>query len=408
MNPEPLHILCISSFFKGARFLQASKALGNKVYLVTSEKLRNDPWPWDAIEETFYMSETPDHQGKWNLQHLVEGIAHQMRKVKFDIVVALDDFDVEKAAHVREHFRIGGMGQTTVRYFRDKLAMRIKAQEEGLEVPAFVGLFNDADVHAYTQAVPAPWMIKPRFAASATGIVKIHSAEQLWQELEQLGNDRHNYLLERFSPGDVYHVDSLNFGGKMIFCRVSQYLDTPFEVAHGGGIFRSMTVDFKSVEAKALTRENAKLMKAFGMKHSASHSEFIKDRENGKYYFLETSYRVGGANLAEMVEASSGINLWEEWARIEDAVKREKAYVLPAVRMDYSGIVVSLSRYLRPDTSSFKDDEIYWRMEKDWHIGLIVKSPKQQRVRELLEGYTQRIGAEFHASLPAPPKPTNF
>jgi hypothetical protein len=29
------------------------KSLGNKVYLITSEKLRDKPWPHDYIDETF-------------------------------------------------------------------------------------------------------------------------------------------------------------------------------------------------------------------------------------------------------------------------------------------------------------------------------------------------------------------
>jgi biotin carboxylase len=50
------------------------------------------------------------------------------------------------------------------------------------------------------------------------------------------------------------------------------------------------------------------------LKHGAAHTEFIKCNEDGKIYFLETSSRVGGAHIAEMVEAASGINLWGEWA----------------------------------------------------------------------------------------------
>lgn len=99
----------------------------------------------------------------------------------------------------------------------------------------------------------------------------------------------------------VYHVDSLTYEGKVIFSRVSQYLDTPFEVAHGGGIFRSHTIEIGSPEDLALQKLNVDVMKAFGMQYSASHSEFIKCNEDGKYYFLETASRVGGANLAEMV-----------------------------------------------------------------------------------------------------------
>ena len=49
---------------------------------------------------------------------------------KIDRIVALDDFDVEKAASLREHLRVPGMGDTTARYFRDKLAMRIQARSK--------------------------------------------------------------------------------------------------------------------------------------------------------------------------------------------------------------------------------------------------------------------------------------
>lgn len=404
MSQTPLHLLCISSFFKGEAFLRSAKAAGNHVYLITGNKLKNHPWPWESIDETFFMDDT---EGKWEMQHLVDGIAWQMRRIKFDKIIALDDFDVEKAAHIREVFRIPGMGETTAHYFRDKLAMRMKAHEAGIPVPEFSGLFHDADIEAYASRVPGPWMIKPRFAASATGIVKVYDRESLWREVHKLGDQRHLYLVEKFAPGHVFHVDTLNLEGKVLFSRVSQYLDTPFEVAHGGGIFRSVTAAFGSKDEKELTKLNKQVMKAFGMQYSASHSEFIKGKEDGKYYFLETSSRVGGANLAEMVEASAGINLWAEWAKIETSVAAKKTYELPPVRNDYSGIVVSLSRYQQPDDSAFNDPEIVWRMKKDWHIGLIVRSGSQERVIELLDKYTRKISEEFHASLPAPDRPHN-
>ena len=62
--------------------------------------------------------------GHWDMNHVINGLAYKMQSIPFDRFVALDDFDVEKAAHLREHFRIPGMGETTARYFRDKLAMR--------------------------------------------------------------------------------------------------------------------------------------------------------------------------------------------------------------------------------------------------------------------------------------------
>jgi len=397
MSKQPLNFLCVSTYFKGEDFLKSCKAEGNNVYLLTKKKLEHDSWPWESIDDSFYIEE-------WNQDDVSKGIAYKFRTINFDRFVALDDFDVEKVALLREHFRMPGMGRTTAHYFRDKLAMRLKAKEEGVNVPEFSDLFNNDTINAYADSVSAPWLIKPRMEASATGIKKIHSKDELWQIVNDLGDERDNYLVEKFAPGDVYHVDGLNVDGKVAFSRVSKYLDTPFEVAHGGGIFRSASSAIGSKIEKGLQKMNAEVMKAFGMQFGASHTEFIQSIATGELFFLETSSRVGGANLAEMVQFASGVNLWSEWAKIETANLRKQKYKLPKVNNQYAGIVVSLSRYEYPDTSSFIDKEIVWRMHKAWHIGLIVVSDSSERVLELLDQYTQRIGNEFHASLPAPDK----
>lgn len=379
--------------------MTAAKAEGATVYLLTSISLKDEPWPKEAIDEMFYVQEANDEP--WNMTNVIKGLAHTFRSKKVDRIVALDDFDVERAAQLREEFRIPGMGQTTARYFRDKLAMRVKAADSGIKVPAFSALFNDAEVHEYTQNVPAPWLVKPRSEASATGIKKIHSADELWQHLGTLGDRRHEYLVEKFEPGDVYHVDSLSQDGELIFSRVSQYLNTPFEVAHGGGIFRSHICEFGGEDDKALRTMTNDVMTAFGMVFSASHTEFIKSHSTGEFYFLETSSRVGGAHLAEMVEYSSGISLWAEWAKLEIAQFEDKKYTLPTIKNDYAGIVVSLIRDYRADYSSFNDSEICWTMEKDYHIGIIINSDSRQRILGLLDNYAKRIFEGSHASAPS-------
>lgn len=398
--------LCIASYFKGGEFLVQCKAAGAKVFLLTDKKLENEDWPHEAIDECFYMES--EHIGEWDMKNLIKGLAYTMRSKKIDRIVALDDFDIEKAAELREHFRIPGMGQTTYRHFRDKLAMRMKAQEAGIPVPAFSSLFNDDDVNEYADTVSAPWVVKPRSEASATGIKKVHSKDELWKVLHEIGDERDMFLIEKFTPGDVFHVDSLSVQGELAFVRSSRYLDTPMEVAHGGGIFRTVTVEFGSQDEKDLAAINDRLMKAFGMNYSASHSEFIKSKETGQFYFLETASRVGGAHIAEMVEASSGINLWGEWAKMEVALVTGEKYEMPKAEDNYSGLIVSLAREKHPNTSSFTDKEIWWTMNsKEYHIGFIVKSASQSKVLELLDNYAGRIGNEFHASLPISDKPTS-
>ncbi|MBP7679531.1 MAG: ATP-grasp domain-containing protein [Saprospiraceae bacterium] len=395
--------LCVASYFKGEKFMIGCKEAGCTVYLVTSKKHEDKAWPREHIDEIFYVQQ--DDNDNWKMDDVIAGLAYTMRNKRIDRIVALDDFDVEKAALLRETFRSPGMGQTTARYFRDKLAMRMKAQEEGVPVPAFSSLFNDEQVNHFIKTVPAPWVIKPRGEASATGIRKIHSGDQLWEVIHQLGGQRHNYLVEQFKPGDVYHVDALTFGGKQVFVCVSKYVNTPMEVAHGGGIFRSYTIPHNTKEEKDFIKINADVMNAFGMQYSASHTEFIKCHEDGKIYFLETASRVGGANLSDMIEMASGINLWYEWAKLEAAVANGKQYAVPKAKKDYAGIIISLAREKHPNTTEFTETEIVWRLHLDNHIGFIVKSNSTERILALLDNYAQRIQRDYHASVPVPLRP---
>ncbi len=384
--------ICISNYFKGNDFLVNMKQLGNRVFLITSEKLRDKPWAFDAIDEIYYM---PGQDIDWDLDMLLHGVAGLMRKEKIDAIVALDDFDVEKATFLRENLRMDGMGQTTGRYFRDKLAMRVKAQSEGVPVPAFSALFNDDYINHFADTVSPPWVLKPRSEASASGIMKVHSKEELWHKIHELGDNRIKYLVEQFKPGAVYHCDGLNFNGKVLFSITSQYLATPMEISQGGGIFRSANIPYNSADDKAIKKVNEQVMKAFGMKHGATHTEFIKCNEDGKIYFLETSSRVGGAHLAEMVEAASGINLWGGWAKIEDALVRGEVYNVPLQKKQFAGIVLTLSKFEHPDLSGFNDSEVCFRVPLEYHAGLIVKSEKHERVRELLDDYAERLVKDF-------------
>ncbi|GAB3999753.1 ATPase [Spirosoma daeguense] len=402
---KQLSILCIATFFKGHDFMRACKELGNTVYLLTDQKLSNDEWPRDAIDEFFYLP-SPSNDPN-DLEQMILGLAHSMRSRKIDRVVALDDFDVEKAALIRETFRIDGMGQTTARYFRDKLAMRIRAFSAGIRVPAFSPLFRDETITAFLQTTESPWLIKPRSEASTTGIRKVHSLDEAWSAIHLLGDLRHHYLIEEFKPGKVYHVDALSVDGKAVFSRVSQYLATPMEVAHGGGVFRTATLPLDTPETAALRQINDQVLEAFGMRFSASHSEYIRGDHDGELYFLETSSRVGGAHIAEMVEAASGVNLWREWAKLEIAMAHKDHYVPPTDTGQYAGLIVSLARQQSPDLSVFTESEIWWRMKKEYHVGLIINSDSREQILELLDTYMHRIYQEFHASAPLPDKPTS-
>ncbi len=178
------------------------------------------------------------------------------------------------------------------------------------------------------------------------------------------------------------------------------------QVMHEGGVFTTRTVDRDSNDWKELTEFNAALAPALGMTRGVTHAEYIRAHADGRLYFLEIAARVGGAFIVDLVEASTGINLWREWARIEVSDLLGVPYELPETRADYSGSVLCLAQTAEPDTTSFTAPEIVFRMKKHHHAGLIVRSPNSERVRELLDDYARQFASLYLASMPAPEKPT--
>ena len=387
-------ILCLASSFKGAAFLQACKEAGLNVILATNDRNKDEPWPREFIDEFFHM---PDLGRQPDITHAV---AYLARSRHIDLIAALDDFDVETAAHLREHFRLPGVGASLARNFRDKLAMRTTARNAGLLVPEFTGVFNHDDLHAFMTRVAPPWLLKPRSEASSMGIKKVHHADELWPILDSLGDQGSFFVMEQFVPGDVYHVDGLMNNGKVLFSMAHKYGQPPLSVYAGGGVFLTRSLDRESEEAMTLVELNRQVLNAMGLVRGATHSEYIKSQADGKLYFLENAARVGGANIAECVEFASGVNLWREWAHIEIANLRGEKYKLPKTHSGYAGIINCLAHQEWTDLSSYDDPEVVWRMSKRYHAGLIVSSPDAGRVESLLNSYAERFAREFLAVMP--------
>ena len=397
-------ILCLASYEKGHAFLRQCHQQGARVLLVTSLILKDTAhWPMESIAEIFYM---PEHDGHWDRTELVNAVSHLARTESIDRIVALDDFDVELAAMLREHLRVPGMGDTTVRHFRDKLAMRLQAVSAGIRVPAFVHALNQDRIRGFMDRVAPPWILKPRSLAGAIGIRRIAGEDEFRAAIGALGDMQSHYLLEQFIPGDIFHVDCIVYNREVRFAIASRYGRPPLEVAHDGGIFTTSIVDRASPLAGDLLRVNADVMRAFRMVNGVSHTEFIRGEADGEIYFLETSARVGGAHVSDLVEAATGLNLWAEWARVELAGGNVPYEVHP-LREEYAGLLVSLAKQEKPDTSAYSDPELVWRMDKPSHVGFIVRSPQLQRIEQLLGLYTERVQADFWAWAPAPEKPTH-
>lgn len=395
---KPLTIICFATFFKGGDFMRQCKAGGCNVTLVTKEKMLEEDWPRDVLDEVFALpNDAP-------VELFLDLVAHIARTNQPHRIVALEEFDVVVAALAREHLCMSGMSSSTAKTFRDKYSMAVRARDVGLTVPEFVPAINNDEIAEYLNRVPPPWVMKPRSDVSAIGIRKLDQADAVWAAIDELNKrealrERASYhVLARFIPGEVFHVDSLVSDGRVVFAGVNKYGRPPLQVAHGGGAYVSQTVPHDSPDKKKLLEINRRLIKAMEMETGATHAEFIKSDADSNFYFLEIAARVGGAYIADVLETASGINLWREWAKLELADSGAKPKLKP--RNEHAGIILSLAKQEHPDTSAYDDPEIAYRVKKKHHAGLIVRSKKHERVTELLNDYAQRFENDFIAVLP--------
>ena len=404
MESKPLNIICFATFFKGGDFMRECQAQGGNVILITKEKALHEDWPREVLAEIFALpNDAP-------VELFLDLVSHIAGTRKPDRIVALEEFDVVIAALAREHLCLPGLNSSTAKTFRDKLSMSIKARDAGLRVPDFVPAINREEIGEYLDRVSPPWVLKPRSDVSAIGIRKLESAAEAWSVIKELDEreslrERASYhLISRFVPGEVFHVDSLVHQRRVVFAGVNRYGRPPLQVAHGGGAYVSQTVAHNSAEKRQLLEINRRLIKAMGLDSGATHAEFIKSDADGEFYFLEIAARVGGAYIADVLEAASGINLWREWARLEmDTAAGSRLRLKP--RKEHAGIILSLARQEYPDTTAYDDPEIVYRVKKKHHAGLIVRSPKMERVSELLDDYGRRFAEDFVAVLPPMERP---
>ena len=416
-SSRPLNIICLATYFKGGDFIRECKRLGCHVVLITKEKMLQEDWPRDCIDQ---LMAVPNDAGP---PLFIDLVAFLARETKPDRVIALEEFDVMTAGLIREHFCLAGMNSSSARTFRDKLRMAEAAKLAGVELPDFIPLIYPGAIAEFIERVPPPWILKPRSDVSAIGIRKVEQSEDVWSIVDEL-NQRDSlrerasyYLLAQFIEGEVFHVDSIVNNGRVVFAGANRYGRPPLEVAHQGGAYISRTIAHGSADEKKLFEINRKLIKGLGLERGAAHAEFIKSDADGQFYFLEVAARVGGAYIAEVLEAASGLNLWREWAKIEvaDAVARGRRQEqtagaeqkpdrpggldnkLKPLRKEYAGIVLSLAKQEHPDTSAYDDPEIAYRVKKSHHAGLIVRAKKLERVEELLQDYSKRFAGDFVA-----------
>ena len=278
----------------------------------------------------------------------LEKIAYEiLEKEKIGRVVALDEFDLLRAARLRDMFSLPGQTYKSAVAFRDKLVMKSILQQKGIAVPEFAPLASGLDLIEFTQQHGLPVVVKPRRGCAAEGVRVLSLKEELNKFVsdENFFDEYHqaSLMVEKFVTGSVFHIDGLIIEGKMVACWPSIYMTPPIDIFDKRPVV-SYTLAAENPLVSKLINHCSKVLAALPTPdNTAFHLEAFL--HNDGIVFCEAASRVGCAGINSMWKESFGINLEETFCRLQGdstsaAEVKEYVSTLPMKPAPLSGCIV--------------------------------------------------------------------
>jgi hypothetical protein len=266
---------------------------------------------------------------------LIARVGAWLRGREVDHILANWEPLVIVAARLREKFGIPGMSVDTVRGFRDKQLMKERVAAAGLRVPKAQRIKSIADVWSAIEKIGYPAIIKPISGAGSADTYRVDSRAEMEKILPSM---RHveEAICEEFIAGDEYTYDTVCIDGVPALESVTQYLPNALEMRSNEWISPIMLSvrDLDQPHIKPGLELGRGVLKALGMGDGMTHMEWFRTA-SGEVVFGEIACRPGGACVVDMMNYTSDVDLFREWAR----VATQKTFAGPTERKYNVGIV---------------------------------------------------------------------
>ncbi|GHF15459.1 ATP-grasp domain-containing protein [Streptomyces morookaense] len=255
----------------------------------------------------------------------------------FEHVLALSEFGILQAWHIRRHLGLDGPSRERIERVRDKVSMKAALAESGIRHPRFVAEPGPGE--------PLPWtgrtVIKPRQGASSEGVTVHATAAEALTAYRELA-DRREHQLEEYIDGAILHADGLVGDGALVDLAVSRYVNKPVDYLGGAPLGSHQVADPRGDYRDFAER----VVKALEIESGCLHLEFF-ETDDGELVFLEVANRMGGAGVVNAHLRHSGIHLPSHEIAIRLGLERPEA-AEPTGR--YHGWLAVPGHHLGPGT----------------------------------------------------------
>ena len=223
------------------------------------------------------------------------------------------------AARLNERWGItapGVMSVDTVRGFRDKRLMKERVEAAGLRTPRSARAATANEAREVAAAFGFPIVIKPIAGAGSADTFRVDSAQDLEQTLAKLSKVP-EAIVEEWVEGEEFTYDTLCIDGEPVYENVVHYLPKPISsrnIEHLSPAQVSL-VDLERDGVRQGVELGRQVLKALNMGDGFTHMEWYFTPQ-GEAVFGEIACRAGGAKLVDMMNWTSDIDLYREWARV--------------------------------------------------------------------------------------------
>ncbi|MGH3938359.1 MAG: ATP-grasp domain-containing protein [Pseudonocardiaceae bacterium] len=232
-------------------------------------------------------------------EDLVPGIISRVsREDGFEHVLALSEFGILEAYHVRRHLGLDGPSKAQLELVRDKVKMKEAIAQAGVRYPRFVATPSPAGT--------LPWsgktVVKPRQGASSEGVCIYADAEHA-VAANRASDNPGDFQFEEYIEGDILYADGLVEGGKVTNFAVSKYVNTPLDFIGGKPLGAHHVANGEQYREFVLS-----VVEAIDVQEGCIHLEFFLTPQR-EPVFLEIANRVGGAGVVNAYLRHTGVHL---------------------------------------------------------------------------------------------------
>ncbi|MEV5986786.1 hypothetical protein AB0L85_17465 [Streptomyces sp. NPDC052051] len=228
----------------------------------------------------------------------------------FTHLITDNEYDLERAARIREDLKIPGQSSGSALSFRDKAVMKEVARRT-VPTAEFARLETIVDLTDFIAAHAYPVVVKPVKQGGSRDISVLRGAEDLLEFSRR--HWREDLMVEEFVEGPMYHVDAVLAPGYR-FVASSRYVRSCLGVFSGQNN-GSIQLHPEDPFAQRLEEFFDRVLEAFDTPEVSAYHLEVFHTPDDELVLCEIASRVGGDRIPALTRLTYGVDLHGSWLR---------------------------------------------------------------------------------------------